>query len=315
MLDLARLQRINLSQRPWVQRVCWRLLQFDWWRPPHTEIIVEGIENIPSKPVFIAMNHTDRYNYFPFQSRLLEAGLPHTATWVKGKYYENPLTAWFMDAANNIPLPSRGYVISATLKQGLGRKPTEPEYRLVRQLVEGLPVGDDLPSDDLRRWFDEGGGATATADRLRGTFAAMMVEVMRIAPDHILVFPEGTRRLRLGRGHIGLAQVAQHLGAPILPVACNGSSRVYPGNLPISRGGRIVYRVGTPLPVDHKDLLPHRVLEPFTPFTAEAEARHGQAFRAITDRVMVAIGEMLDADHLPLPEGDDDGTKGVDRFL
>ena len=74
----------------------------------------------------------------------------------------------------------------------------------------------------------------------------MMTEVMRItregmdaAGNHILVFPEGTRRLRLGRGHIGLAQMAQHLGTPILPVACNGSSRVYPGNFPISRGGRI----------------------------------------------------------------------------
>jgi 1-acyl-sn-glycerol-3-phosphate acyltransferase len=321
MLDLPRLQRIHPKERPPVQRFCWYLLRADYWRPPRTEIVVEGLDRVPRAPLFIAMNHTDRYNYFPFQTKLLLEGLPYTATWVKGKYYQNAALGWFLDAANNIPLPSRGYVVSTALAAGLGRKPTDAEYRELRDRVERRAAEAEAPSPALQAWYAAGGGAEARADRLRQDFAAMMDEVMRItaeamgrAGNHVLVFPEGTRRVRLGRGHIGLAQMAQHLGASILPVACNGSHRVYPGDLPISRGGRIVYRVGEPLSVDHPELLPHRVREPFTPFTTDAEQRHGQAFRAITDVVMGRIEAMLDPEHRPAPE-DAAGGAGVGRFL
>lgn len=36
---------------------------------------------------------------------------------VKGKYYENPFIAAFMDSMNNIPLPSRGYVITTRFRE------------------------------------------------------------------------------------------------------------------------------------------------------------------------------------------------------
>ena len=71
----------------------------------------------PGRSTILAMNHTDRYNYWPFQFQLWRQGRGFTATWVKGKYYENPFIAAFMDANNNIPLPSRGYVITTRFRE------------------------------------------------------------------------------------------------------------------------------------------------------------------------------------------------------
>ena len=42
---------------------------------------------MPDEPVIFAMNHTDRYNYVPFQYGLWQEKDRFTATWVKGKYY------------------------------------------------------------------------------------------------------------------------------------------------------------------------------------------------------------------------------------
>ena len=69
MLDLARLQRIHLRSRPLGQLLVAELgLRVDYAFPRRTEIVVEGIENLPQdRTVFLAMNHTDRYNYWPLQ--------------------------------------------------------------------------------------------------------------------------------------------------------------------------------------------------------------------------------------------------------
>jgi hypothetical protein len=37
------------------------------------------------------MNHTDRYNYWPFQYQLWKWQYPYTTVWAKGKYYR---TGW-----------------------------------------------------------------------------------------------------------------------------------------------------------------------------------------------------------------------------
>ena len=62
-----------------------------------------------------ALNHTDRYNYWPFQFELWRRDHERmTMAWVKAKYYENKLLAGFFDLCNNLPLPSRGYIILKT---------------------------------------------------------------------------------------------------------------------------------------------------------------------------------------------------------
>jgi len=322
MLDLARLQRIHLQRVPPGQRLMAALLALDYRFPRRTRIEIEGIERIPQdRPVFLAMNHTDRYNYWPLQYHMHTRGLRYTATWVKGKYYQHPLMAWFMDRTGNIPLPSRGYVVASGFQQQAGRKPDAEEYRALRDLVDGRPV-ETLPPT-LAAWLQAQGGAAAWAQAERLHFAAMMTEVMRITRQaleiglHLLVFPEGTRRTRLGRGHTGMVQAAWHLGAAIVPIGCNGSDLVYPGGSPFARGGPIVYRVGPVLEPDGPELGPHRVTEAYTPFTQEASQRHGQSFQAATDIVMAHIATLLDPPYQPTaqaPGAPDEGA-GAERFL
>ncbi len=89
MLDLARLQRSKLTRRPLYQRLFGQLLGANYGYLPGVEIVLENSDRIPDRPVIYAMNHTDRYNYFPFQYVLWKRFDRFTATWVKGKYYEN----------------------------------------------------------------------------------------------------------------------------------------------------------------------------------------------------------------------------------
>ncbi len=314
MLDLARLERIELSPVPRVQILLARLLRLDYALPRRTEIAIEGLENLPrDRSVFIAMNHTDRYNYWPFQYQLWRSGLPFTVTWVKGKYYENALLGAFMDATNNIPIPSRGYALTTAFRARTGRLPDEAEYRALRELLDGgrpelAPVAGYLAAC---------GGAEAWREATGAMFSAMIDEVLRLNRQamalghYIIVFPEGTRSRRLSRGHTGLAQVSQHLGAAVVPVGCSGSDRLYPGDLPFSRGGRVVYRIGAPMEVDGA-LADLRVTEPFRPLSAEATRRHGQRFQAITDRIMDRINELLDP---PYRYGEAELARGVHRFV
>ena len=120
--------------------------------------------------------------------------------------------------------------------------------------------------------------------------------------------------IRLSKGRVGLAQLAQHLGATIVPVGCNGSDAVYPGGSPFAKGGHIVYRLGEALPVDHPDLAPHRVTAPFQPFTRDA-APHRAQFEAITTVVMDRINDLLDPEYQYAEDAESDGVKGAKRFV
>jgi 1-acyl-sn-glycerol-3-phosphate acyltransferase len=111
-----------------------------------------------------------------------------------------------------------------------------------------------------------------------------------------------------------VAQVAQHLGVDIVPVGCNGSNLVYPGNSPFAKGGRIVYRIGRPLRLDGSELRDYRVTEPFRPFTLDAGV-HREAFQGMTDVVMEHINELLDPEYQYADEQTSDGVRGLDRFL
>ncbi len=321
MLDLDRLKHLSIRKTPWGQLTMANLvLSVDYRLPRKTEIIFEGLEHFPrDRPVFIAMNHTDRYNYWPFQYRLYREGCGFTAAWVKGKYYENRLMGWFMDSCTNIPLPSRGYVISTEFRKAMKRAPNEREYRALRDLVDGRPV-EGVP-DSAQLFIDERGGAEALSEAFEALWLQMVAEVVRLNREAVaqghspLVFPQGTRSKRLSRGHIGMAQMSQVLGVDILPVGCNGSDRAYPAGSPFSKGGRIVYRFGAPLALDGPELGPHRVRAPFSPFTQAAATAHGAQFQAITDVVMDRINGLLDPEYQFSEDGASDGVRGVNRFL
>lgn len=323
VLDLDRLKRIKLHRRPLGQRLVAELvLRADYRFPKKTEIILEGLENIPrDRGVYFAMNHTDRYNYWPFQYQMYRKGLRFTATWVKGKYYENRFMAAFLDANNNIPLPSRGYVLSTDFRARAGRVPTDGEYRVLRALTEDRDIAGLDGEPALRAILDKSGGPDAWADRFEALFEAMMNEVVRLTRSalteldlNILVFPQGTRSKRLSKGHNGLMQMAQNTGHAIVPVGCNGSDRAYPGGSPFSKGGRIVYRIGKPLDLDGPELGAYRVAESYIPFSRGASLFEDR-FTGATKVVMDHIDALLDPEYRYSEDQSSDGVEGGRRFL
>ena len=326
MLDLDTLNGIKLSPTPAVQKVVgFGLLVPNYHLPRRVRIEFEHFERKPDGPVIFAMNHTDRYNYWPFQFRLWRKYDAFTATWVKGKYYRHPFMAWFMRKTNNIPTVSRGYIISEDFLLVTGRAPSSDEYRALRAHAEG--EGSDLTGvpatvltkkrDMLGREFDPAREDYRTA--VQALFEDMMgvfVSLNRQAIDvglNALIFPQGSRSKRLSKGHIGLAQIALKLGVPIVPVGCNGCDRVYPGSSPVAKHGRIVYRFGQPITLE--DQRPFRPDEEFEPFTPSAEAALQGQFRGLTDLVMDRINDCLDPDYQYDPDKASDGVKGVGRFL
>ncbi len=336
MLTLERMRAIRLHRRPVGQIVFANaMLAIDYRFPRPTHIEIEGLEHLPrDRTVILAMNHTDRYNYWPFQYQLYRKGLPFTATWVKGKYYESAAMAAFMDACNNIPLPSRGFVLSADFRACMGRKPSKDEYRCLRDWIDGKRAPDaDLSATPgevaafvARYCAREDGDPTRAADAATflvafdRTWLLYVHAIVRLtnlamgeAGNNLLVFPEGTRGKTLGTGQVGTVAMAWHLGRDIVPVGCNGSDACYPGNSPFSRGGRIVYRVGPPLRLQGPELAPFTVPRDVTPLTRDADP-FAERYRAATAVVMSRIAALLDPKYLPA-SGASPGQDGVERFM
>lgn len=326
MLDLPRMRRIRLSAKPRVQRLLGHaVLTPNYLLPPRVRIEAEGRENIPPEPVIYAMNHTDRYNYWPFQWWLWRSLERYTATWVKGKYYESRFTGRFMELTNNIPAPSRGYVITKDFARTMGRTPDETEYRTLRHLCDDEADGTGAvpeeilrtPRDMLGRPFDP--ARESYADAVRGLMTAMTERFVELNAEcfgkglDLLIFPQGTRSIRLSQGHIGLAQAALRFRRPIVPVGCSGSDRVYPGGSPIARRGRVTYRIGAPITLAELEryALPGGV----DPFTAGEVPAHRTTMQALVDDVMLRINQLLDPEYRFAEDHASDGVRNADRFL
>ena len=337
MLDLPRLERLKLTRYPFSQRFYGRLLQVNYEALPGVDLTIENAELIPRNPVIFAMNHTDRYNYFPFQYTLWRSFNRFTATWVKGKYYENALLAMFMEGMLQLPTVSRGYLITKDFQAVMGRTPTDREYATLRAAVDERAVGGEgrLPdppeiSEMLLRKarnpfgvaFDPAApGGADYADYVCSLFRQMMarfVALNREATDiglDLLVFPQGTRSTRLLPAHIGIAQMALHLRVPIVPIGCNGSDRVYPGASPFAKKGKIVYRAGPA--ITYEELASFHIREAYAPFSAEAERDHAEAFRGVAEIVTERINPLLDAEYQreKVVKVDADAMRSADRFV
>lgn len=341
MLDLQRMHHIELAADPWGQKFLGTVMLTPNYRLfPGVDIHLEGADKIPDEPVIYAMNHTDRYNYWPFQYRLWKNLDRFTAAWVKGKYYQNPALGTFMEWMNNIPVVSRGYLIGRDFKNVTGERPDEDQYRVLRRLVdraavadvEGAEAGDrpageeiagvpeaifERPRSLLGLHFDPAHHDWAT--RMIELFEAMMErfvdlngEAFRKGLD-LLVFPQGTRSIRLSRGRIGLSQIAMYFDRTVVPVGCNGSDRVYPGDSPWAESGEIVYRVGDPIADEERNHFAFD--EAFEPFTPAAEHRHRDAFQGFVDLVMERINGLLEPRYQFREEKTSDGVEGTRRFV
>jgi 1-acyl-sn-glycerol-3-phosphate acyltransferase len=331
VIDEEHLTRLELWKRPLGQRIVGSLFLLpNYNTPPLTHIVLEGVENIPrDRCVIFALNHTDRYNYWPFQYKMWRrCDLPYTTTWVKGKYYENRWLSWFFDQCNNIPLPSRGYLILQDARATLHRKLDEGEYRSLRDLVDGNLAQDavlDSASVDIRRLLTEARRDFRPADetyaafmqrwndRLMGLVEQRTLQALFENHNNLIVFPQGTRSLRLLPGKPGLAQFALRHEIPVVPVGSMGSEDAYPGANPWAAGARCRYRIGKPLTVDDA-LADCRIEKPYAPFTREADA-HADRFQRMMERVTAAIEDLLDDAYKMAGRSDSDDRSRADRLL
>lgn len=343
MLTLDLMQNINLGPIPYAQiAVASLLITPDYNKPfAPTKVTIDGLERIPkSGRVILALNHTDRYNYFPLQYTLWrkKTGI-YTATWVKGKYFNHPALTQFMVKTNNIPTPSKGYILAADSASLLGKAPDEALYRILRDTFNAPQAERDLdlarqqahehhvsaelerilltPRDILGYSFDP--SKETYFEAIDTLFSELMRHFIRLnqqAFDHghkVIVFPEGTRSLRLTKGRPGLAQMALRMNATIVPIGCNGSDKLFPGASPFSKGGEVIYRIGEPLTPEGA-LKPYQIQDEFTPFTREAELAHGHTFQAVTNLLMSKIADLLDPEYLS-SAGETTEVQGADRFL
>jgi 1-acyl-sn-glycerol-3-phosphate acyltransferase len=334
MLDLPRLKRIRLMKRPIGQVFFGHTVlapNYNWF--PGIDIRVEGMEKIPSEPVIYAMNHTDRFNYFPFMYKMWKLKQRYITVWVKGKYYESPLVGNFMELTSNLPTVSRGYIITKDFTLTMGRRPKQAEYDILRGLVnaEAAPDGDPSTIDvsaiptrlfDTRRdilGLDFDPSEASYAVGINRVFTAMMAEFVRLNERSfelgldLLVFPQGTRSIRLPRGRTGMMEVALRYRKTIVPIGCNGCDLVYTGSLPIGKSGTIVYRIGEPIP--YEELSEFHIHEDYEPFSAEAEHRHHDKFQGAVDLVMDRINDLLEPEYQFSDDLESTGVRGVSRFV
>jgi len=303
MIDEKHLDNIRLSPTPIGQRIMARFVLGPNYRLfQNVDIRLENLERIPNdETVIFAMNHTDRYNYWPFQYQLWRLRFPYTTVWAKGKYYRNKTVGKFLDACNVIPVPSMGYLVEEFYKQRFSRKIGKEEYRIIKDWIDGK-IDEaaslvTLKSETLSLFKQ------SFIEHLKDYHQLLMEKVAELSTKavrdwnlNLIIFPEGTRSLRLGVGRTGLAQIALYSGKKIIPVGCNNSDLVYSGHLPFAKTGIITYRIGEPLSVDGR-LKDFRITESFKLFSRESQEKYRAQFEGVTQVVMDCINQLLDERH------------------
>lgn len=301
MIDLEHMKKLKLNTVPWGQQIVARFLLFpNYHLFARVKIDLEGLENLtPGENVIIAMNHTDRFNYWPFQYRLRQLKVfPYSTVWVKAKYYRNALLAKGLDLCNLIPVPSMGYLLEEFFQKTMKRRPNKDEYRLLKDLIDGkYNLGEyQKQIKDYLELLGE-----PFIEQVKDYYERIMAQVAQLSQKalfekglNIIIFPEGTRSLSLGEGRTGLAQLALHTKKKVVPVGCNNSEQVYQGSLPFAKSGRIVYRIGEPITYD-KQLRECQIKEDFRLLSRESQERYRVQFQRATEIIMERISLLLDA--------------------
>lgn len=130
-----------------------------------------------------------------------------------------------------------------------------------------------------RAWFEALGMLPVDRDDRRAALASLDTALEVLGRGEAFgIYPEGTRSRdgRLYRGRTGVAHLALTAGVPIVPVGLQGTQHLQPVGSNLPRLVRVTVRFGAPIEVAHEyDGVPP-----------------GRARRELTDRVMVAIGEL-----------------------
>lgn len=320
MIDLGYLAsyRILPSAR-WERAVAAMYLPLE--RLTGTRLSLEGFEP-PASPVLFASNSTQKYDFLSFRSAMWARGVPLTMI-TKAKNYHVRWMRPVMENTGVVPLASRGYVLLRDVTDTVGRRPTEDEYRALRDhLDEGVPLADtpltralrERPRSILGVAYDP--AALSLRSAWQQTYRALLGESLRLARaaveagSSLHIYPEGTVSSRLGRGRIGAVSFARGLGLPIVPAGISGAREVYVGQTPWLRGGTLRLRFGEAYRPE-LSALP----DDFRPFDPDHERAHRATLQAATDDLMQRLNALIDPACQRAEGHVGDGTRGTKRFL
>jgi len=287
---------------PWLHRPALAFYQA-WVKGMRTRISVDGWDRLPATPALLATNSTQKNDFMALRVLTDGQGI-RCVTVTKAKNYHHPLQAFVLGRLGVVPLASKGYFLLVDATQTLGRRPTEQEYRQLREHLDSdapLQPGPLQPLLAQKRvvlgqTFDP--AAQTWRQFLQGLYRQSLAETVRLARVavdagyHVQMYPEGTVSQRLGPGRPGAVQLALALNLPVVPIGLSGCPQSFFGQSPLVRRGQIQIRVGEPVVVP-QDLVPAA----FVPFDPEHERRHRAALQGFTDEVMDRIEALVDEPH------------------
>jgi len=327
-LDLKRLESIKIPRVPLLQKcMLYGVLHPNFAYCPGVEIVYENLPDLDAGPFIFAVNHTDRYNYFPAMYPLYMKGRV-VSFWAKGKYYENPILGGILSHLGTLPTVSRGYIIAKDFKQLRGRTPGGEEYRILREVVESsgdAKNASGVPEEIYKRrrnilGYEFDPDMESYGEAVNNLFVKMMKIFVELHSQSfkkgrdLFIFPEGTRSKTLLKGRPGIGQIALYFkDYPILPIGCSGSDKLYPGSSPFAKKGRVLLRCGDL--ITGKDLEQFAIGEDFTPFTPEAEAKWGANFQGVADVVMERINELIEPEYRFGADRESGVVEGANRFI
>jgi hypothetical protein len=299
MLTPDYLREYDPLPRPAFELAAWGIM-VAIQRVSRTKLVLENFTP-PPRPVLFATNSTQRNDFLALRLAMAKRGVKVTSVTKARTYHE--ASGRVAERLGTIPIASRGYVLLVDFVAVNGRRPSDAEYRQLRDHIDSWAV---LPRTEafermLRRpravlghWVDP--TSEPYADAVHRVYRALMQETLRlmrlaVAEGHsIQLYPEGTVSKRLGTGRIGAVQAAHALGLDIVPVGMNGCPEAIRGDGVLLRGGTIRLRFGEPLkhPVA---TLP----KDFQAFDPASERAHRPALLAATETLMSRIDGLLDA--------------------
>ncbi len=136
-----------------------------------------------------------------------------------------------------------------------------------------------------RRLFESLGAIPVERGKGRAAMQALNTAERVLAEEGAFgIHPEGTRSPdgRLYRGRTGVARLALNAGAPVVPVALNGTDRLRPIGARLPRVTSVTIRFGAPL-----DFSRYSGMERSLP-----------VLRSVTDEIMYAISELSDQEYV-----------------
>lgn len=289
-----------------------------WMAAVGFRVELTGAERIPERPALLCTNSTQRHDFLALMRGLDSLG-KRVVTFTKAKNFHSAASAFVMKRTGTIPLASRGYIITVDLRDSLGRRPTEDEYRAVRNHVDRaapLPAAlgwlQSRPRAILGVPFDP--QRCAYGEQVQEVYRRSLVETVRLARlavddgCYLQIYPEGTVSRQLAAGRIGAVQFAKALGLAVVPIGMSGCPAAFFGESPVPAPGTVQIRVGEPLALAEALPAAHR------PFHPDDEAANRGALLGATQTLMGSIEALVDDAHKRPRAGALPG-KGVRAFL